>query len=136
VNKHQTPEQLPALRSRAAVVRRFALLLSIGLVLVFGVAPADADPNPDVAGAKAFDLNCGDTGTFRVVFVESHLGAFHVVGESTSIFQSTSLTIEGEPIFAEPGSSKNGRAELSCRFVGTLTGRLFTVTGFFTPRRG
>ena len=64
------------------VVRRFVLLLSIGLFLVFGVASADADPNPAVAGAKAFDLNCGDTGTFQVVFVESHLGTFHVVGES------------------------------------------------------
>ena len=90
------------------VVRRFVLLLTIGVVLVFGVASADADPNPGVAGARTFDLNCGDTGTFRVVFVESHLGTFHVVGGSTSIFQSTSLTIEGEPIFAEPGPATMG----------------------------
>jgi hypothetical protein len=117
------------------VLRRLVLLLSIGLVLVLGVASADADPNPDVAGAKTFDLNCGDPGTFRVVFVESHLGTFHVVGDSTSIFQSTSLTIEGERIFAEPGLNKNGRAELSCTSVGALSGRHFTVTGFFTPPR-
>ena len=134
---HRLPEQLIQNSDLALpAVRRFVLLLSVGLVLVLGVASADADPNPDVAGAKTFDLNCGDTGTFRVVFVESHLGTFHVVGESTSIFQSTSRTIDGEPIFAEPGPSKNGRAELSCTFTGALTGRHFTVTGFFTPARG
>jgi hypothetical protein len=115
-------------------MRKAVLTIALTLLpLAFGVGPASADPNPDFARAKTFDLNCGEAGTFRVVFVESHLGTFHVLGDSTSIFQSTSLTIEGQPIFAEPGFSRNGRDQLTCTFIGAVTGRHFTVTGFFTP---
>jgi hypothetical protein len=112
-------------------------LLAAGLAtaaLVFGAAQvAIADPNPDLTGAKSFDLDCGSAGSFPVVFVESHLGTFHVTGDSTSIFQSTSLAIDGTLIFAAPGRNHNGLPELSCSFVGVVTGRHFTVTGFFTP---
>ena len=102
--------------------------------LVFGAAQAaSADPNPDITRAKSFNLDCGSAGAFPVIFVESHLGTFHVTGDSTSIFQSTSLTIEGPLIFAEPGSNHNGLPELTCSFIGVVTGRHFTVTGFFTP---
>ena len=83
--------------------------------------------------ARSFNLDCGSAGTFPVVFVESHLGTFHVTGDSRQIFQSTSLTIEGTLIFAEPGFNRNQRPELTCTFIGVVTGRQFTVTGFFTP---
>ena len=56
-----------------------------------------------------------------------------MVSDSTRIFQSTSLTIERQLIFAEPGFTQNGRVQLTCTFVGVATGRHFTVTGFFTP---
>jgi len=105
----------------------------VGLALGFGMASAaTADPNPDLTPAKSFNLDCGSAGVFPVVFVESNLGTFHVV-DSTSIFQSTSLTIDGTLIFAEPGFTQNGLPELTCTFIGALTGRHFTVTGFFTP---
>lgn len=109
----------------------------VALALGFGLSSgALADPDPDLnPNARSFNLDCGSAGVFPVVFVESHLGTFHVVG-STSIFQSTSLTIDGNLIAAEPGSSKNGRPELTCTFIGVVTGRHFTVTGFFTPPRG
>jgi hypothetical protein len=100
---------------------------------VMAAPQASADPNPDFHRAKSFDLDCGADGTYRVVFVESHLGTFHVLGDSTRIFQSTSLTIAGELIFAEPGFQKNHRSQLTCTFIGVVTGRQFTVTGFFTP---
>lgn len=117
-------------------MRKLAVLLGVGVLLGLGAVQASADPNPDFARAKSFDLNCGDAGTFPVVFVESHLGTFHVLGNSTSIFQSTSLTIEGQLIFAEPGFSQNKRDQLTCSFIGVVTGRHFTVTGFFTPPAG
>jgi hypothetical protein len=58
------------------------------------------------------------------------------MGDSTSIFQSTSLTIDGQLIFAEPGFIQNGQPQLTCTFIGAITGRHFTVTGFFTPASG
>ena len=116
-------------------LRRIAIGL-VALALGFGVASAaSADPNPDLTPARSFNLDCGSAGVFPVVFVESHLGTFHVV-DSTSIFQSTSLTIDGTLIFAEPGFSSNGLTELTCTFIGVVTGRHFTVTGFFTPPTG
>jgi hypothetical protein len=117
-------------------MRKLVVLLGLAVLLALGAVQASADPNPDLAGAKSFDLNCGDAGTFPVVFVESHLGTFHVLGDSTSIFQSTSLTIDGQLIFAEPGFSQNERDQLTCSFIGALSGRHFTVTGFFTPPAG
>jgi hypothetical protein len=117
----------------AAMGRWIAALLAAGFLVGVGAAPASADPNPDLTPAKSFDLNCGGAGTFTVVFVESNLGTFHVVGGSTSIFQSTSLTIDGQLIFAEPGFIQNGQPQLTCTFIGAITGRHFTVTGFFTP---
>jgi hypothetical protein len=117
-------------------MRKLVVLLGLGVFLALGAVPAAADPNPDFARAKSFDLNCSDSGTFPVVFVESHLGTFHVLGDSTSIFQSTSLTIDGQLIFAEPGFSRNERDQLTCSFIGAVSGRQFTVTGFFTPSAG
>ena len=108
------------------LVAASALLLSMPSI-------AAADPNPDLTPARSFNLDCGSAGTFPVVFVESHLGTFHVTGDSTQIFQSTSLTIEGTLIFAEPGFNHNQLPELTCTFIGVVTGRHFTVTGFFTP---
>jgi hypothetical protein len=103
------------------------------LLLTAGLCPsvASADPNPDLTPAREFPIDCGDAGTYKVVFVESHLGTFHVI-DSTSIFQSTSLTIEGELIFAEPGFTRNGRDQVTCTFTGASTGRQFIVTRFFT----
>jgi hypothetical protein len=118
---------------RPFLLMRLAVIGLAGLALSFGIASsAAADPNPDLTPARSFNLDCGTAGIFPVVFVESNLGTFHVVG-TTSIFQSTSLTIDGTLIFAEPGSDRNAVAELTCGFVGVLTGRHFTVTGFFTP---
>jgi hypothetical protein len=116
------------------MARRFLIAGLAASALLLGFPQvATADPNPDLTPGKSFNLDCGSAGTFPVVFVESNLGTFHVTGDSTSIFQSTSLTIEGNLIFAEPGSSHNGLPELTCTFTGALTGRHFTVTGFFTP---
>jgi len=120
-------------------MRGLLLSLILGGLFVGSLAVAPrvaADPDPDFDRAKHFDLDCGAAGTFDVVFVESHLGTFHVLGDSTRIFQSTSLTIEGELIFATPGFDANGRDLLTCTFIGAATGRHFTVTGFFTPARG
>jgi hypothetical protein len=117
----------------AATRRWLAALLAAGVLVGGFASPARADPDPDLAPAKSFDLNCGDAGVFHVVFVESNLGTFHVVDGSTSIFQSTSLTIDGQLIFAEPGVGHNNRPQLTCTFTGAITGRHFTVTGFFTP---
>lgn len=103
------------------------------LVAAVGASTAYADPDPDLAPARTFVLYCGTAGDFQVVFVESGLGTFHVVGDSTSIFQTTSLTIEGVLVRAEPGFTKNGIVQLTCSFTGVTTGRHFTVTGFFTP---
>src|SRR5262245_15947313 len=91
----------------------------VALVRGFGVASgAIADPNPDInPNASGFNLDCGSAGVFPVAFVESHLGTFHVVG-STSIFQSSSLTIDGTLIFAKPGFSNNDQPELTCTFIG------------------
>jgi hypothetical protein len=94
---------------------------------------ASADPDPDFARTKSFNLDCGSAGTYPVDFVESNLGTFHVLGDSTMIFQTTSLTIEGQLVFAEPGFDHNNRDQLTCTFIGVVTGRHFTVTGFFTP---
>lgn len=106
--------------------------LALGAALI--AAPmALADPNPDLTPARSFILDCGADGSYSVVFVESNLGTFHVTGDSRSIFQSTSLTIEGVLIFSEPGFGQNERPELTCTFVGASTGRHFMVTGFFTP---
>ena len=117
-------------------MRRAILLIAVAAMLVMALAQApvaNADPDPDFDRAKSFNLNCGDAGIFPVVFVESNLGTFHVTGGSTSIFQSTSLTIDGTLIFAEPGFKTNGRPQLTCSFIGVVTGRHFIVTGFFTP---
>jgi hypothetical protein len=103
------------------------------LVTAAGASTVYADPDPDLAPARTFALDCGTAGVFQVVFVESGLGTFHVVGDSSSIFQTTSLTIEGVLVRAVPGFSKNGIAQLTCSFTGVTTGRHFTVTGFFTP---
>jgi hypothetical protein len=108
------------------------MLAALALVLSMP-STAAADPNPDLTPARSFNLDCGSAGTFPVVFVESHLGTFHVTGDSRQIFQSTSLTIEGTLIFAEPGFNRNQLPELTCTFIGAATGRHFTVTGFFTP---
>jgi hypothetical protein len=91
--------------------------------MIATAAPVGADPNPDGSPARTFDLDCGQAGTYAVVFVESHLGTFHVTGASTSIFQSTSLTIDGQVVFAEPGFDHNGRSPLTCTFTGVTTGR-------------
>jgi len=107
-------------------------LLVASLAATLGAPLVSADPNPDLTGARSFELDCGTAGTYSVVFVESGLGTFHVVGD-TRIFQSTSLTIEGQLIRSEPGFAHNGISQLTCSFIGALTGRLFTVTGFFTP---
>lgn len=103
------------------------------LLLALGAPQASADPDPDFTPAKSFNLDCGSAGTFPVAFVESNLGTFHVQGDSTSIFQTTSLTIDGRLIFAEPGFDHNNRNQLTCTFIGVVTGRHFIVTGFFTP---
>jgi hypothetical protein len=108
-----------------------ALVAALALLSIPSIAAAD--PNPDLTPARTFNLDCGTAGTFPVVFVESNLGTFHVTGDSTQIFQSTSLTIEGTLIFAEPGFNKNQLPQLTCTFIGVVTGRHFTVTGFFTP---
>jgi hypothetical protein len=116
-------------------MRRSLLLVVLVVVLAGGVGRsphAAADPNPDLANAKHFVLDCGAAGRFDVVFVESGLGTFHVT-DGTGIFQSTSLAIDGVLIAAEPGFLKNGRGQVTCTFVGVVTGRQFTVTGFFTP---
>ncbi|HEX7949400.1 MAG TPA: hypothetical protein VF494_03555 [Candidatus Limnocylindrales bacterium] len=120
------------MRARSRLTIASTLLMLGALAAAPG---ASADPGTDLPGAKSFDLDCGADGTYPVVFVESNLGAFHVTGDSTRIFQSTSLTIEGNLIFAEPGFDRNGRAQLHCSFHGVVTGRLFEVTGFFTPPR-
>ena len=117
---------------RSARIASISALVALTASLI--AAPiASADPNPDIAPARSFVLDCGADGSYTVVFVESNLGTFHLTGDSKSIFQSTSLTIEGVLIFAEPGFGQNGRPQVTCTFVGVLTGRLFTVTGFFTP---
>jgi hypothetical protein len=119
---------------RGALKVRLLIAALAGSVAALGAPQvAAADPNPDLTPARSFNLDCGTAGTFPVVFVESHLGTFHVTGDSTSIFQSTSLTIDGTLIFAEPGFNQNGTQELTCTFIGVVTGRHFTVTGFFTP---
>ena len=115
-----------ARRALTAVLTTAALTLALAGV-------ASADPDPDLTPARSFTLDCGSAGTFQVVFVESNLGTFHVTGDSTSIFQATSLTIDGTLVAAEPGFNRNGLPQLTCTFTGAATGRHFTVTGFFTP---
>jgi hypothetical protein len=115
--------------------RRFTpVIVALGIAALVA-APALADPDPDLTGGKSFDLNCGSDGTYPVVFVESGLGTFHVTGDSTAIFQSKSLSIDGQLVRATPGFEPNGRTLLTCTFIGSLTGRLFEVTGFFTPAK-
>jgi hypothetical protein len=112
-----------------------AALVAVTAAAILLPASALADPNPDLTGAKSFDLNCGSAGTYSVVFVESGLGTFHVTGDSTAIFQSKSLSIEGQLVSSTPGFDLNGHTLLTCTFKGVLTGRLFEVTGFFTPAK-
>jgi len=108
--------------------------LLVGLACAGALAtPAIADPDPDLTPARSFDLDCGAAGIYPVTFVESGLGTFHVTGDSTAIFQSTSLTIEGQLIRTTPGLGLSRHRQLTCTFIGVLTGRRFTVTGFFTP---
>src|SRR5512146_395009 len=109
---------------------RFASITALAALTVSLVAApiALADPDPDLTPARSFVLDCGADGSYTVVFVESNLGTFHVTGNSNSIFQSTSLSIEGVLLFAEPGFGTNGRPEVTCSFVGAVTGRHFTVT--------
>jgi hypothetical protein len=112
--------------------RLLPVIVAMGIAAALA-APAFADPNPDLAGAKSFDLNCGSAGTYAVVFVESGLGTFHVAGDSTAIFQTKSLSIDGQLIRTTPGFEPNGRTLVACTFTGVVTGRHFEVTGFFTP---
>src|SRR5215217_4599687 len=112
---------------------RFRLVVLAMAIAAAVAAPALADPDPDLTGAKSFDLNCDSAGTYAVVFVESGLGTFHVTGDSTAIFQSKSLSIDGQLIRTTPGFEPNGRTLVTCTFTGALTGRLFEVSGFFTP---
>ena len=112
--------------------RILSVIAAIGIAAAVS-APALADPDPGLTGAKGFDLNCGSAGTYAVVFVESGLGTFHVTGDSTAIFQSKSLSIDGALVRTTRGFDANGRTLVTCTFTGALTGRLFKVTGFFAP---
>ena len=118
-------------------LRRSLALAVAGLALAISAAPAaNADPDPDLL--VPFTLDCGSAGSFAVaVHAYAPLPKPIFVLDDTRVFRISSLSIAevngGAPLFLAPGLLASAVPQLTCHFVGTLTGRHFTVTGFLTP---
>lgn len=100
------------------------------------VMPANADPNPDFL--TRFTIDCGSAGSFKVG-VNNHavLPKPIFVLDDTTVFRIASLSIQevnnGEPLFYASGLFNSDVDLITCHFIGSETGRHFTVVGFFTP---
>ena len=101
-----------------------AAILSTAFPAVAGATPKS--PPPFLSAT----FNCpGST-----VEVEGRFkgNAFHLVSH-TANFIVTHGELDGQVVFDVPGQA--GRADLvTCSYTAPTSGRLFTVTGFFTPR--
>ncbi len=117
-------------------MKRISLLLAF-CALALSAVPAAAAPTKG-AQPVHITLACDDGSTVPVVVQLSSTAAQHVVG-------STSLFVIKQYVIVDPttGTSTTYTSGIqgfdaddlvTCTYVGPVSGRLFTVTGFFTPR--
>ena len=92
-------------------------------------SPASAAPPPAPA-----TLECGEDGSFPVNTNKGN--AFRVLGTTQNFLIMSGSFVDKDGtivVIQEPNGTQETRDIVTCTFTGPVSGRAFTVSGFFTP---
>ena len=109
-------------------------LLVATCLAVMGWSGMSLTAHPAVAASAAFEVTLTCDGQTYDTLAEGWV--FHIVGsipQTNYVVITQSYTDTSGTHFLHNANAQPGGQVVTCTYVGPITGRLYTNTGFFTP---